>query len=350
MPGPTIRFSNGISPNILIFDTIFDELFNTVTLTSEGATEAVFETSTGATITLQGSGFAYVGSIEERQLVGGTLNALIFEVSPGVTVEMTGIAFDVPSFAAIYQQDASGADPAALENFLMPMDWTILGNDGATEFRNTAVSSDGVPLTFSGDNTVELDGGFDIFDAGAGNDTVSGGLKGDLIWGRAGNDVLNGDEGNDTLLGGADSDLLNGGSGSDSLNGGNQQDTLIGGNGNDTLVGGNQRDELRGSKGDDSLNGGAAKDVLIGGSGDDTMTGGSSADRFVFVKTAAGQEDVITDFDASQDRIRIYGENNPGTATFQDLGDDLLVTYGTNSILIENTEEADLTSTNFLFL
>lgn len=74
-----------------------------------------------------------------------------------------------------------------------------------------------------------------------------------------------------------------------------------GGGGADTLTGGNLDDVLLGRWGNDSVSGGAGDDHLYAGSGQDTLTGGSGADVFVF--TADGQVDTITDFQIGQDRI-----------------------------------------------
>ncbi|NBX55083.1 MAG: hypothetical protein EBT70_08480 [Betaproteobacteria bacterium] len=65
-----------------------------------------------------------------------------------------------------------------------------------------------------GDDTYQLDAaGF--YDAGAGNDTVTGSAGNDGINGGAGNDSLTGGAGNDTLSGGPGNDTLNGGDGTD---------------------------------------------------------------------------------------------------------------------------------------
>lgn len=63
------------------------------------------------------------------------------------------------------------------------------------------------PLTLGGNNIVAIrsqNGG--MFDAGSGNDRITGNI---------GNDVLSGGNGNDTLIGGAGSDTLTGGAGAD---------------------------------------------------------------------------------------------------------------------------------------
>jgi len=71
----------------------------------------------------------------------------------------------------------------------------------------------------------------DIVRAGAGDDTVSGGVGNDVLYGEAGRDRLDGGAGNDTLHGEAGSDRLDGGAGNDALNGGTGNDTYVFGRG-----------------------------------------------------------------------------------------------------------------------
>lgn len=147
----------------------------------------------------------------------------------------------------------------------------------------------------------------------AGNDDLGGlsgkdrilGLGGDdTIVGRGGHDVLLGGGGADTLRGGLGSDTLRGESGNDKLYGGRGNDGLGGGSGNDVLYGESGRDILGGHKGNDILKGGWGNDILRGGQNSDTLTGGPGEDVFVFVNGHSGM-DVITDFDAAADAIRI---------------------------------------------
>ena len=71
------------------------------------------------------------------------------------------------------------------------------------------------------------------FDAGLGDDFVSGSSWDETIIGNFGNDTLSGEQGNDALEGGAGNDLLEGGNGIDTLKGGTGDDVLRGGNGSD---------------------------------------------------------------------------------------------------------------------
>lgn len=78
-------------------------------------------------------------------------------------------------------------------------------------------------------------------------------------------------------------------------------DTTYGTDQDDTLTGTWRSDLLVGGDGDDTLDGGMGADILMDGAGSDTLTGGWGADVFVFTKD--GVRDVITDFDAGEDRI-----------------------------------------------
>ncbi|MEO0402101.1 MAG: calcium-binding protein [Pseudomonadota bacterium] len=354
---PKIEISNNYEGGIETLDGVFDNLFNDVTLLTNTATQAVFVTSNGTTLTVDGVGLTYSGSGETLTLSGGTFTALTATTSDGEFIKMSGVSFDIPSFAATYAADNSGADPAAIENLLFPLDWTLIGNGQDELFLKNATSSDGVATSFTGNNFVELNQGFDKFDAGAGDDTVNGGADDDVLWGRAGQDELNGQAGNDSLFGGRDADVLSGGSDNDLLNGGGQNDTLRGGTGQDTLEGGGGKDKLIGGDGDDSLSGGSGRDrliagdgndTLLGGSGDDTLTGGADADLFRFFETGAVQDDVITDFDDAVDVIGIQGFTDPNFITTTDVAGDVVVQFGTNSVLIENTTVSELTMANFI--
>jgi Ca2+-binding RTX toxin-like protein len=150
--------------------------------------------------------------------------------------------------------------------------------------------------------------GFDgiEFNAGNGNDTVTGSGLSDLLRGEVGFDRLNGGGNNDILIGGADGDVLNGGAGSDtsSYEGSNEGvivnlttgiaagghatgDTLIsienltGSSLNDTLTGNGLRNRLEGGDGIDRLSGNGDNDTLIGGGDADFLDGGAGADRIV---------------------------------------------------------------------
>jgi hypothetical protein len=163
------------------------------------------------------------------------------------------------------------------------------------------------------------------------NDIAMGLGGNDTFFGGAGHDTLYGDEGNDTLVGGGDNDLLIGGRGQDRLFGQEGVDNLRGGANDDILVGGPGNDFLRGETGNDTLQGDDGNDTLVG-SGRDILTGGVGRDTFELSTLAprffdlgrleAGTNSpspgnyndllngipLITDFDASQDRISIRSD------------------------------------------
>lgn len=150
--------------------------------------------------------------------------------------------------------------------------------------------------------------------AGAGDDSIIGGVFADVLAGGAGNDQLRGGDGNDRLRGGLGADLLDGGAGfdvasyEDALTGvsvdlrlaGNAQET---GAGADTLVGIEQvdgsafSDRLIGSDGADFLSGGSGgNDRLEGGAGNDSFYQYRAGDDAVTSTTLLGQagDDIAT--------------------------------------------------------
>lgn len=77
--------------------------------------------------------------------------------------------------------------------------------------------------------------------------------------------------------------------------------SFSGGNGNDAITGTGGEDTILGGRGNDVLNGGAGHDWLQGDQGNDVLTGGSGRDSFVFGKSFG--DDIVTDFNAAQDRL-----------------------------------------------
>jgi Ca2+-binding RTX toxin-like protein len=243
-----------------------------------------------------------------------------------------------------------------------------------------------------------------LLTGGAGNDTLDGGAAADTLIGGAGTD---------TLIGGAGADLLDGGIGADTMSGGLGNDTyfvdntgdvvselaaegqdtvnttlssyvlgetvehltfigvgnfsgtgnavantLTGGAGNDTLDGAGGPDTLIGGAGNDTLNGGAGVDTLNGGAGNDVMNGGAGADIFLF--GAGFGSDRIAGFDADatggQDlldisALGISAANFANSVTITDLGADMSVAIGANTILllaVNGVEPNSITQADFL--
>lgn len=96
------------------------------------------------------------------------------------------------------------------------------------------------------------------------------------------------------------------------------KDNIRGDDGDQTLNGRGSDDRLYGRAGDDSLFGGGGNDLLHGGAGGDTLTGGSGADVFRFTSvrdTTPGKSgrDTITDFHGA-DRIDLSAIDADGDA------------------------------------
>lgn len=103
------------------------------------------------------------------------------------------------------------------------------------------------------------------------------GAKDDLR-GADGADTLRGRGGDDRLYGRAGNDRLDGGSGSDRLDGGSGGDRLDGGGGSDRLDGGKGNDTLTGGLGADDLHGGTGADVFVFASIEESTSGNSGRD------------------------------------------------------------------------
>jgi Ca2+-binding RTX toxin-like protein len=182
-------------------------------------------------------------------------------------------------------------------------------------------------------------------DAGAGNDTITGGASNDSIGAGAGDDNINSGTGNDSIRAGAGNDNIDANTGDDRIDGGEGNDLLIIANATDSVnttisylnvnngstIGGSsagttfkniERVDFRTGSGNDSLNisattigssidagagndtlvGGAGNDRLEAGTGNDTLNGGAGNDRL----TGGGGNDVYgidADVDLGTDTI-----------------------------------------------
>ncbi|MEM6762387.1 MAG: calcium-binding protein [Pseudomonadota bacterium] len=219
----------------------------------------------------------------------------------------------------------------------------INGGDGDDVLRGEG-GADTV-IGAQGDDLISGENGADELRGSRGNDTINGGNGNDLISGGTGDDTLRGQEGSDTIDGGEGDDLITGDSGFGVLRGSRGDDTIDGGQDGDLLHGGADDDELIGRGGDDNLN---------GGTGNDTLTGSGGFDTFVF-KNGFGN-DVITDFNGSNleriDLSDIAGIVNPADLfanhLTQDGGDVLFDDLNGNTIVIQNTQLANLDAGDFL--
>lgn len=144
----------------------------------------------------------------------------------------------------------------------------------------------------AGDDSIGGGMGNDRVLAGAGRDRAGGDKGADRLFGEGGNDWLYGGEGRDRMFGGAGDDDLNGGLDGDRLSGGGGADTLYGAEGSDRLSGGDDRDTLMGAQGNDRLDGNDGADTLSGGDGRDRLDGGRGADTFVLWEGAQASDTV----------------------------------------------------------
>ncbi len=117
----------------------------------------------------------------------------------------------------------------------------------------------------------------------------------DYVYGLGGDDALSGGHGNDVLLGAAGNDALSGDAGQDYLYGGAGTNVLAGGDGVDVVISEGVNDSLLGGEGDDSLyaygtgisnaSGGGGNDIFVMQSGTGTADGGEGQD-YLYMGTA----------------------------------------------------------------
>ncbi|WP_158195846.1 M10 family metallopeptidase C-terminal domain-containing protein [Stappia indica] len=218
---------------------------------------------------------------------------------------------------------------------------------------------------------VTLQGTGDLFAVGT--------VQANVMTGNSGNNALDGASGADTMIGGAGNDIYYvdnvgdtvvelAGEGIDwvrssvsfALNAHGQhiENLVLTGSGNINGTGNGQNNQITGNSGDNVLDGGNGWDVLIGGAGNDTFndwggndifTGGTGADTFVF--RTAGETDTITDFEAGIDTIRIgVGASNFSQVTVTDVGADTHLTFGSNTVILQNFDHTLVSSGDFAFV
>ncbi|MBR8827640.1 MAG: choice-of-anchor C family protein [Gomphosphaeria aponina SAG 52.96 = DSM 107014] len=141
------------------------------------------------------------------------------------------------------------------------------------------------------------------------------------------------------IIGTSSPDVLQGTAGNDVIKGLAGDDILIGKAGNDQIVGGS---------GKDILIGGAGNDVLTGESGNDTLIGGSGKDTFVFNKTSE-KVDIITDFLAADDTIRVDASNFGGGLTANSAITTAQFVLGTRATTADHRFIYDNVSGNLFF-
>lgn len=196
------------------------------------------------------------------------------------------------------------------------------------------------------------------------NDTLTGGGGADVLDGKGGLDVMAGGLGDDIYFVDMVGDQVTEapGEGRDTINttvswtlGSNLEDlalrssAAINGHGNalnNSIIGNSAANTIDGKAGADRLEGRGGDDRLIGGFGDDFLMGGEGADVFIFA--AGSGHDVIADFKfgGAKDRIQISGHADYSA---RQVGSDVLVSFGAESVLLQGVQASTLSAADFLF-
>jgi Ca2+-binding RTX toxin-like protein len=226
-------------------------------------------------------------------------------------------------------------DPESDETFGLrlesPTGAVIDDSEGGGSAFGTISNDDGPPIDPEDINVIDGDNENNWLPGTDGIDLIRGFGGTDLLEGKDGNDILDGGDGNDYLIGGSD---LAGGD--DILDGGAGNDILEGTGGNDILLGGADGDVLKGGGGDDVIFGGDGEDFIVGGSGNDILNGGARSDIFDF--GGAFGDDIITDFDDTQDHLIFEGADN---ITAEEVANGTLIT-------VESEDSSDANGTVLL--
>ncbi|MEM1316457.1 MAG: calcium-binding protein, partial [Pseudomonadota bacterium] len=180
------------------------------------------------------------------------------------------------------------------------------------------------------------------------NDQLRGDSGANALSGRAGKDVLLGRGGGDELMLGAGGDRAKGGGGNDDIWGGAGRDILRGDGGADEIWTGAGRDRAWGGAGDDALWGGRGQDRLWGNAGDDTFHGSAGRDIYY----VGPGDDRIRGYDIDQDRIAFSGPDQPsrfGDLDISERGSNVIVRWDGGSVRIDDTDESQITRSDFIF-
>ena len=315
----------------------------------------IFNSSTGVSAVLFGSGFPNFNSPVEEDYDNATITSLLFSSENQDQMRISGVSWNLfdfftgivetelglgfPTFFTLFDQsdiftvDGTGAS----SGIDMRESFRVFDLALTTPFDVTGSSFDDFLLFGArGDDNVSGGDGDDWLRGREGNDTLHGdagdddlwGDDGqDLIFGGDGNDTIRGDDGNDNASGGAGNDRIFGDEGYDSLvgndgedylDGGDDDDQVFGADGNDTILGGEGRDMLGGANGDDLLFGGNGRDTLFGGNDDDTLNGGDGDD----VVSGGHGADLIL---ASQGRDQVDGGTGNDTIDYTGSGSAVTV-------------------------
>jgi Ca2+-binding RTX toxin-like protein len=273
---------------------------------------------------------------------------------------------------------------------------SIVGGSGFERlgYAISAVPGVRVVITgYSGDGSMQgrVTEGPGVVDRFSRIDEVQGSLTDDTFTGNTGNDRFIGDGGDNIIDGGAGYDVarydrggldhitanlatgtvkhvwtsgfvrigawtdrvsgieeIHGSDGDDRIFGGNAAERFRGQNGNDDLRGLGGNDTLEGENDNDRLQGGGGDDFLDGGSGTDTLRGDSGADGFAF--EAGNGADTVLDFADGQDEIVVTGNFTFTDFNPTQVGADVLLTRGADTLLLRNFLVGNLSDADFNYI
>lgn len=191
----------------------------------------------------------------------------------------------------------------------------------------------------------------------AGNDIiVAAPYSGSDIQGGAGNDTITIDAWSYDDLYYHKWQSISGGDGADTIRSNGRGILAHGDAGHDTIIASGDTDTLWGDAGNDTILAGGGGDWVRGGAGRDRITLGDGADRVVIGQGESGvgaaARDVITGFDASEDRVEIKlidaHAGKAGDQAFAFIGSkaftaagQLHVTYADGDTIVSGNTDAD---------
>jgi Ca2+-binding RTX toxin-like protein len=197
-----------------------------------------------------------------------------------------------------------------------------------------------------------------ICGSNTGDDFLVGGALSSAIYGFGGNDTIDGGAGGDYLDGGAGNNSLyyfNSASlvyvnlaASATLGGDAQGDTILN---FQNIVGSNTAgDSLWGDAQSNSIFGYGGNDTIGGIGGNDYLVGGTGNDTFVFFAGSNGRDE-IEDFKIGDDKLQISSSlvANFASLVMNQSGANTIITFGADSIQLDNILVANLHASDFTF-
>lgn len=227
--------------------------------------------------------------------------------------------------------------------------YTTLTNKGTIISADVALTdSDGaLKLVNNGyiEGDVDLGSGDDVFDVRAGNfiGTVTGGAGNDTF--KVSSATINIIEkvggGIDTVVSARSMTLAD-----------NIENLTLSGNKNASGLGNALGNVITGNSGWNQLFGYDGDDILFGGAGRDILTGGNGSDIFEF-QTGSGV-DTIRDFQDGVDKLSVDFLHSLGDISdlldhhMRQRGNDLVIDYGSDRLVVENLQASQVTSADFV--